>query len=128
MNHTLRLLAGELSIVRLPADAAIPVWFSGTAGPLTSITRTAHELSIVCPSAQVPPAVACEAAFRAFTVEGKLDFSAIGVLAGIVNPLADAGISLFSISTFDTDYILVRSPTLPAATAALGQRFKLIED
>ena len=92
-----------------------------------SVTRTAHELSIVCPSGAVPAAVACEAGWTAFTVEGKLEFSAVGVLAAILNPLAEAGISILSISTFDTDYVLVRTATLDAAKAALRQDFELTE-
>jgi hypothetical protein len=75
----------------------------------------------------VPPTVACEAGWRAFTVEAKLEFSAVGVLAAILNPLAEAGISILSLSTFDTDYVLVRAAMLEAARAALRQSFALIE-
>jgi hypothetical protein len=75
----------------------------------------------------VPPAVACEAGWRAFTVEAKLEFSAVGVLSAIVHPLAEAGISILSLSTFDTDYVLVRVAMLEAAKAVLRQNFALIE-
>jgi hypothetical protein len=127
MNLTLRLLGGELAILRLPPGAEAPSWLAFAQGPLVSITRTAHELSIVCAPAVVPPEVPCEAGWRAFTVEGKLEFSAIGILAAIVTPLAEAGISILSISTFDTDYVLVRSALLQAATAVLRRHFELIE-
>ncbi len=126
-DRVLRLLDGELSIVRLPPDTAIPAWLSFLPEPLVSVTRTAHELSIVCPSAMVPPTVACEAGWRVFTVEGKLEFSAVGVLSAIISPLAEAGISIFSLSTFDTDYVLVRAAVLEAAKTALRQSFALIE-
>jgi uncharacterized protein len=126
-HRVLRLLDGELSIVRLPPDTAIPAWLSFLPEPLVSVTHTAHELSIVSPSAMVPPAVVCEAGWRAFTVEAKLEFSAVGVLSAILNPLAEAGISIFSISTFDTDYVLVRTAILEAAMAALRRNFRLIE-
>jgi hypothetical protein len=127
MNRALRLLPGELAIVRLPPDAANPSWLSFLPQPLVSVTRTAHELSIVCPSAIVPERVECEADWRAFTVEGKLDLSAVGVLAAILNPLAEAGISILSISTFDTDYVLVRAVSVESAKAALRGNFALIE-
>jgi hypothetical protein len=127
MNHPLRLLDGELSILRLPPDAAAPSWLNLSPRPLVSVTRTPDELSIVCPSAGVPHGVKCEDGWRAFTVEGKLEFSAIGVLAAILNPLAEAGISIFSISTFDTDYVLVRSGVLEKAKAALRRHFEVVE-
>jgi uncharacterized protein len=125
-DRILRLLDGELSIVRLPPDTAIPAWLSFLSEPLVSVTRTAHELSIVCPSAMVPPAVTCEAGWRAFTVEAKLEFSAVGVLLAILNPLAEAGINILSLSTFDTDYVLVPGAMLEAAKTALRQSFELI--
>jgi hypothetical protein len=84
-------------------------------------------LSIVCPSATVPSTVACEAGWRAFTVEAKLEFSAVGVLSAILNPLADAGVSILSLSTFDTDYVLVRVAMLEAAKTALRQSFAVLE-
>jgi uncharacterized protein len=121
------LLAGELTIVRLPPDAAIPSWVSFSAEPLVSVTRTAHELSIVCPSGAVPSTVKCEAGWRAFTVEGQLEFSAVGVLSAILIPLAEAGINILSISTFDTDYVLVRAAMLEAAKIALRENFGLVE-
>ncbi len=123
----LRLLDGELSIVRLPPDTAIPSWSSFLLEPLVSVTRTAHELSIVCPSAKVPTAVTCEAGWRAFRVETKLEFSAVGVLSAILNPLAEAGINILSISTFDTDYVLVPTAILGSAIAALRRNFRLVE-
>ncbi len=125
MNHPLRLLDGELSIVRLAPDAATPSWLDPSPRPLVSVTRTRDELSIVCPSVSVPQGVQCEAGWRAFTVEGKLEFSAIGVLAAILNPLAEAGISILSISTFDTDYVLVRTGVLEKAESALSGHFKV---
>jgi hypothetical protein len=127
MSHPLRLLDGELSILRLPPDAATPSWLNLSPRPLVSVTRTPYELSIVCPSVDVPQGVKCEAGWRAFTVEGTLEFSAIGVLAAILNPLAEAGISILSISTFDTDYVLVRSGVLEKATTALRRHFEVVE-
>jgi hypothetical protein len=127
MRLTLRLLGGELAILRLPPDAPTPSWLSFSPGPLVSVTRTAHELSIVCPSDSVPLDVEREAGWRAFTVEGKLEFSAVGILASILNPLAEADINILSISTFDTDYVLVRTALLLKARAVLRQNFELLE-
>ena len=126
-ERVLRLLGGELAILRLPPDAAIPSWLSFSAEPLVSVTRTAHELSIICPVGAVPALLPCEPGWRAFTVVEKLEFSAVGVLAAILNPLAEAGISILSLSTFDTDYVLVRVAMLEAARAALGENFALTE-
>src|SRR5271154_1302248 len=119
MNLVLKLLPGELAILQLPPDAAIPAWLSLSAKPLVSATHTADELSIVCPFHEVPAGTKCEAGWRAFRVEGKQDFSAVGILSSIVSPLAGAGISIFSISTFDTDYILVRAEVVEKARSVL---------
>lgn len=83
------------------------------------MTRTAEELSIVCPDAGVPAEVRAERGFRALKVRGPLDFSLAGVLASLAVPLARAGISVFALSTFDTDYILVRGEQLVGAVNAL---------
>lgn len=71
------------------------------------MTRTDHELSVVCELDQVPAGAKVEGGWRNFQVEGTLDFSLTGILAAIAKPLAKAEISIFAISTFDTDYILV---------------------
>jgi hypothetical protein len=127
MDHPLRLLDGELTILRLPPDSPTPSWLNLSPQPLVSVTRTPDELSIVCPSVDVPHGVTCEAGWRVFTVEGKLEFSAIGVLAAILNPLAEAGISILSLSIFDTDYVLVRTGVLEEAKAALRRHFEVVE-
>src|SRR5262249_4271687 len=111
------VLDGELAVVRLDGSDMIPEWAQG---PITSITRTRAELSIVCAAAAVPADVTAERGWRALGVAGRLDFSVAGVLASIANPLAAAGISICAISTYDTDYVLVRAETLAAAVAALA--------
>src|SRR5579862_2351872 len=117
----LRLLPGELAILQLPSDSTTLSWLNFSAPPLVSVTHTANELSVVCPLSEVPAGVPCEAGWRAFGVVGKQDFSAVGILSAILTPLAGAGISIFSISTFDTDYILVRSGVLEKASSVLRQ-------
>ena len=121
----LEILDGEFTIFQLLPDAPIPSWLNLAAHSLVSITRTTQELSIICPASAVPAGVRCEPGWRSFKVAGKLDFSAVGILAAIVTPLAEAGIGILSISTFDTDYILVHSHALEQAKAVLRRHLQL---
>jgi uncharacterized protein len=105
-----------LAVCRLPANTPVP---APKAGALWSVTRTADELSIVCPVAEVPAGAEVERAWRALQVAGPLDFALTGVLAAIAVPLAEADVSIFAVSTYDTDYVLVREAALPAAAEAL---------
>ena len=125
MSLTLRVLPGELTVVRLPPDSRIPAWLPLSYQPLTSVPVTDKELSIICPSPVVPDGLTAEPGYRVLRVEDKLEFSAIGVLSSILNPLAAAGVNILSVSTFDTDYILVPSSKLEAALAALRPHFQL---
>jgi hypothetical protein len=85
-----------------------------------SVTRTAEELSIVCPSDAVPDSVRTERDFRALKIEGPFDFSLTGILLAVIGPLADAGISIFAVSTYDTDYVLVKKKDLKHAVSVLS--------
>lgn len=115
----LDLVAARLAICRLAADAGVPDWVAlDTPGPV-SVTRTADELSVVLPQDRVPDGVAAERGWRAMAVRGPLDFSLVGILAGLTAPLARAGVPVFALSTHDTDWLLVREPDLAAAIAAL---------
>ncbi len=114
-----RLLLGSetFSICRLERNAPIPEW--ALTGGFSSITRTVEELSVVCPQNRVPPGVQKQDGWKAVQVEGPLDFSLIGVLASLTVPLAKEGISIFAISTYDTDYLLVKEKELERAIQAL---------
>jgi hypothetical protein len=114
---SLRVLPGELVVCRLPADAPAPP--VPAQAQLFAITRTADELSIVCPVADAPPGAEAQAGWRALRVDGPLDFALTGILAAIAEPLAQAGISIFAVSTYDTDYVLVPELALAAAVEAL---------
>lgn len=116
MNLT--LLPDEFAVCQLPADAPIPVWATGPSAFL-SITRTSEELSITCPAAFVPADVKQEGPWRAFKVAGPLDFALTGVLASLAAPLAQAGISIFAVATYRTDYVLVKATQVDAATRVL---------
>ncbi|GAA1475563.1 hypothetical protein GCM10009623_00090 [Nocardioides aestuarii] len=95
----------SLAVVRLGAGSEVPDW--ATSSTLLSVTATAEETSVVCAAAAVPPRATSEGPFTAFRVAGTLDFALTGVLSGLLAPLADAGVSVFTISTYDTDWVLV---------------------
>lgn len=84
-------------------------------GEFVSITKTADECSVVCPKSCVPEGIKYEGLWRILKVQGPLDFELIGILSFISRTLADAGISIFAISTYDTDYILVKSEKIDEA-------------
>lgn len=118
--YTLGVLAGRYAICRLEPTARIPDWATGC--HLFSITRTPSELSIVCPEGQVPPSMTCDRGWRVLELEGPFDLATTGVVASIADPLAAAGISLFVVSTHDTDYVLVKDAALGEAVSALAAR------
>jgi hypothetical protein len=105
------------AIVRLEPDADVPVWARN--GHFWSITRSDAELSVVCPQDDVPPDASAERGWCALEVAGPLDFSLTGVVSSLVAPLAEQEIPLFLISTFETDYLLIREPDLPRSVEAL---------
>jgi hypothetical protein len=114
---TLLVLDGPFAVCRLGAGAPIPPW--ATAGPFFSVSRTADELSVVCLQDAVPEGTVAERGWRCLRVAGDMPFSAVGVLASLTAPLAQAGVSVFAVSTFDTDYLLVKGQDLAAALDAL---------
>ena len=110
---SLRTLPERLAICSLPPDAPLPGW--ALLGQFCSVTRTPEELSIVCAVDSVPASVPYAGPWACLQVEGVLDFSLTGILAGLTAPLASAGISIFALSTHRTDYILVREHDLAQA-------------
>ncbi len=119
MALTLQVLEGSFSIHRLAPDNAISDQVYQ--GPFYSVTRTGEEVSVVCSSSVCLGSGRSEGGWSCMKIAGPLDFSLTGVLAEISSVLARAGISIFAISTFDTDYILVKSEKLPAAQDALRE-------
>lgn len=114
----LRVLADRYAVVRLDPGSPLPDW--ATTGAWWSITRTADELSVVCPESSLPSDLdRVEGGWRLLGVEGVLDFSLIGILAELSGVLAAAEVSVFVVSTFDTDYLLVPGERLDHAVAAL---------
>jgi len=127
-SFALRQIPGPFGIVQLPADSPVPQWALGPC-PFSAVVRTEQELSIVSPGARLPADIKGEISWACLRVEGPFDFSEIGVLASIAGPLAVASVSIFAVSTYDTDYVLVQEDQLTAATLALesaGHRVKLL--
>jgi hypothetical protein len=116
---SLILLPDRLTICRLPPDALLPSWAESDG--LQAIIRTTDELCIICGEDNVPANITAEPNWRALKVRGPLVFSEVGVIASLANPLAEAGISIFVISTFETDYILVKKRDLEAAVENLRE-------
>lgn len=114
----LTVLPGPFALCRLPPDQEVPSWALRDRGFL-SITYTAEELSVACPSASVPSYVQSDRGWVAIKVEGPLDLSLTGILASLAHPLAEAGIPIFAVSTYDTDYLLVRQERLSQAREVL---------
>jgi hypothetical protein len=113
----LTVLGERLSICRLDAGEEVPAWATGAS--FFSVTRTRDELSVVCPEDVVPEGISRERGWRAFRLEGMFDLSMVGILASVASPLAEAGASIFAVSTFDTDYVLVREKQLDLAIDTL---------
>lgn len=113
----LRTLPDSYAIVRLHPGAELPDWVDK--GPFRSVTRTDNEVSVVCRDRDVPVGESAEPGWRVLEVLGPLDFSLTGVVASLVDPLVKAEISIFVISTFETDYVLVRAADLDDAVEAL---------
>lgn len=114
---TMRLLKEKYGVCRLKNNEAIPEW--GKKGDFYSITKTPDELSIVCLQEGIPDGINCEKDWRILKIEGPLDFSLIGILASISSVLAQNQISIFAISTYDTDYILVKEKDIDKAVGTL---------
>lgn len=114
---TLSVAAGLFSVARLAPDDDVPGW--ALTGPFISVTRTEDELSVVCEEDAVPAGVLHEDGWRCLGVMGQLDFSLAGVISSLAGPLAEAGVPIFVISTYDSDYLLVKDDRLARAREAL---------
>jgi hypothetical protein len=121
----LSVLPQRFAVCRLEPGDAIPNWL--TEEVFCSVTRTEEELSVVLPEASTPRDWRSEKGWRCLKVRGPLDFSLTGVLASLASPLAEAGISIFAISTYDSDYILVRDQDLERAKVILSEAGHAIE-
>lgn len=119
------VLPETMAICQLESDAPVPEW--ALQSNFLSVTRTSGELSIVCPEANVPERTKCERGWRCLRVEGPLDFSLIGILASLAAPLADAGIAIFVLSTYATDYLLIAEKDMERAVMVLAESGHKVE-
>ena len=108
------------TICKLNSKHKIPDW--ATKSDFWAITRTPDELSVVCPQENAPAELVQESNWRCLKIHGPLDFALTGVLASLTAPLAEAGTSVFAISTYETDYLLVKADKLRQAIQILRQR------
>ena len=115
-QFTLEVVSGRYAVCQLDAVAEVPGWVSGA---VTSVTRTPAELSLICSEECVPRDVRRESGWRCLRVVGPLEFSMVGVIASLTGVLADAGVSVFVVSTFDTDCLLVKQAHLEMAVKSL---------
>ncbi|MCP3980648.1 MAG: ACT domain-containing protein [bacterium] len=115
---TLDVLPDRYAIARFPADHDTSTLLRGA---FHSVTHTVDETSVVCDESSVPENARVERGWRALRVRGTLEFSQVGVLSGLAHPLREAGISIFVVSTFDTDYLFVLQVDLQRAVEALQE-------
>jgi len=121
MSHRLTISVHPdlYAICRLEPDDAIPDWAPNTS--FYSVTRTPHELSIVCREDRVAAGTRAERGRRLMRIEGTLPFSLTGILAAVTKPLAEASISVFAVATYDTDYLLIPAADLERGIAVLEE-------
>jgi hypothetical protein len=121
------VLPQRFVICLLAPDAPLPAWVFHSSASVWSLTRTPHELSLVCPEDDLPPSIQrdVQRGWRALALEGPIPFSEAGVLASLVAPLARVGVPVFVISTYDTDLLFIEDEYLEKARAALAEGFEL---
>ncbi len=122
----MKLFKEKFGVCRLE-EALIPEW--AQASQFYSITKTSDELSVVCSQDNIPDGIKCEKDWRILKIEGILDFSLIGILASISRILATNNISIFAISTYNTDYILVKEKDINNAVKVLSnEQYEIIRE
>jgi hypothetical protein len=117
MPLSLRPIDGSFAVCRLAAASVLPEWFRP--GPFATVSWTDDELSILCHESQVPESVQCERGWRCLMLQGPFAFDQTGILLQVLQPLAEAKIGIFAVSTFDTDYVLVKDEAFERAKRML---------
>jgi hypothetical protein len=117
MSQTLIVEPGEYAVCQLEPDEPIPDWLPDA--PFWTVTRAGDELSVVCSAEAVPFDTSHESGWALLRMIGPFPFDLTGILSSVLTPLASAGVGIFAISTFNTDYILLKQASLPAAVGAL---------
>lgn len=117
MPRVLRLLPDHLAITRIDGPD-VPAW-AWSGGGFASVTRRGDEMSVVCDEGRVPAGARSDGGWRALELTGTQELALTGVLISLAAPLADAGVPLFALATYDTDVILVPGARLTDAVRAL---------
>jgi hypothetical protein len=123
-NLTIQILPEQYAILHISSDENIPAWVLN--GKYWSITRSESEISIVCQQDVVPTGFKGEFNWKVFKVHNPLTFEMAGILASLANPLADAGISIFAISSYETDYLMLKEVNLEKAVEVLSKAGHII--
>ena len=126
MALVLKQIPGSFAVCRLLPGSALPAWFRPA--PFASISWSADELSIVCDEACVPEDIQCDRQWRCLMLQGPFAFDQTGILLQVLEPLAAARIGIFAVSTFDTDYVLVKDHQFEDAKKMLIQRSHTLID
>ncbi|RLB44111.1 MAG: ACT domain-containing protein [Deltaproteobacteria bacterium] len=121
----LSVLAEEFGICRLSSAEETPDWLRGY--PLYFVARTSDELSVLCPVSVIPDSVLADRQWRCLKVDGPIDFDEVGILASLAKPLAEVGIAVLAVSTYDTDYLFVKRHELSKAIEVLNKAGHRIE-
>jgi len=119
MSLTLTVLPGEYAVAQLSAGSTVPAW--AMRGDLWCVMNAPDELSVVCPAEGVPDGVRVQRGWQALMLTGPFEFTLTGILASVLNPLRVAGVGIFALSTFNTDYVLVAASDLGLSVAALRE-------
>ncbi len=129
MRRELFVLPDRLAVCRMPETGPPPPWVFYQDTRIFSVTRAPGEISVVCAEDDIPPSMTrIEPGWRSIGLRGPIPFTETGVLASVIQPLASAGVSVFALSTFDTDYVLVRETDLAHAIKILSADFEIAED
>lgn len=120
----LSVLKDIYGVCRLKPDEAVPAW--AMTGEFYTVSKTSEELSIVCESSLIPDGIRAELGWKVIKIEGPLDFALIGILASLSTTLADQRVSIFAVSTFDTDYLMVKEKEQKKAVKALRDAGHLV--
>jgi hypothetical protein len=124
-TYDIDVLPHELAICRLGPDQDAPGW--ALRSEFISLTRTGDELSLVCPQDRVPSGVEMSGGWICLKLRGPLAFDQVGVLASLAGPLANAGISIFAVSTYETDCILVQRKDMDSAVSVLRKLGHIVQ-
>ncbi|MBV7534987.1 ACT domain-containing protein [Duganella sp. sic0402] len=114
---TLEQTNGDYAVCRLAPDAALPAWADG--GGFVTISRSAHELSVVCLTERVPADTQQESGWTCLRFVGPFAFGATGIVLSVVRPLSEGGLGVFVVSTFDGDHLLLKTSDMAKAAALL---------